>query len=594
MKLDLTSEIHRGRLFRAVEFHYRILEPFRTQRTKLIEDYAGSEYGLNSEPRKRKMLVNLMLQTAEAYTLALAGGMPQCNGLTFYQELNGFAQHFAEAANHLARLIHLDETLQAVVLDAFFGPAIVKVCLADSVEVSTQADPWMDFGYPFVGRISPANWVHDTGVRDFRMCAFYGDRYRIPFYKLKDANRFRQEVVKQLQPTSKYEQNEDDRTRAIGSGDETDHDEVVPGIDLIDLYIPELGQVCTWAIENAMVVKNTKPLAVVDWDLSERPHKMLNLGPVPDNIMPTSPGGNLKNLADLLNAMFRKLDLSARHQKDVLLYEGGAEDDVVRVKAAKHMDTVKVNRKDAMQTLSFNGPNGVMQAFGMAVMQLFDRMAGNLRVAAGLGTSAETATQELMQKGQVDRREGAMAIKVLKFTEDIFRDLGTMMFNDEALEIQSSVIKPGLEFLGRLKSDWKPGYREGKRSDYRLQIQPYSMTYQSPTQRAAQLRGMFGELMQMYPVLQQSGVTPDVREYLTTLAKYTDMPELLRIFRFDAMPGRMPSAEQNPLPAPSFGKPNGKYERVSRGSGMREDGAAQQLMQLVGSAAQEGAGGVGV
>ena len=43
--MNLTDEIQRERLFKAVENSYRALDPFRTMNRNLVASYAGSGYG---------------------------------------------------------------------------------------------------------------------------------------------------------------------------------------------------------------------------------------------------------------------------------------------------------------------------------------------------------------------------------------------------------------------------------------------------------------------------------------------------------------------------------------------------------------------
>ncbi len=67
----------RERLSRTMSYWYRQLEPFRRNRRHLIEDYAGADYGQrNSLSSSSPVYVNLMLQTAEAYSISLAYNAP--------------------------------------------------------------------------------------------------------------------------------------------------------------------------------------------------------------------------------------------------------------------------------------------------------------------------------------------------------------------------------------------------------------------------------------------------------------------------------------------------------------------------------------
>lgn len=593
MPLNPNNELDRGRLITAVAHHYGVLSPFREQRTKLIEDYAGSFYGEQTEPRKRKQLVNLMLQTAQAYTLAMTANNPRINATTKYRELRGFALHFKEAINNLIVEIHLQETLAAVMLDAFFGPGILKVCLGDSAEVQIENDVWMDPGRPYVGRISPDDWCHDTQATDFRRCSFMVDRYRVPYEKLLDKNLYDQKVVAMLpKGASKYAGRSDTLADEIALGRAVDKDELVPMLDICDVFLREEGKVCTFAMNRDFTLRNLPPLAVMDWVGPETgPYKMLNLGPVPDNIMPTSPAANLYHLAQLLNSMMRKLDASARHQKDVLLVQVGNEDDGKKVRDAEHMGIVPVINPQAFTTVSFNGPNAVMTNFSMAVQNMYDRMAGNLKLMAGLGQQYDTATQEMAARGDVDAKEGALMLKVLRLTEEVARDLGSLMFEDQAMTLESSVVVPGMEKYGRIRSDWTPQYRRGRFFDYNLRVEPTSMSYQPPQQRAAKLRAQANDPM-LAMMIQQGMVQFDVGEYMATLAEYEDMPEYLNIWTAQTMPGRLPQPQANGgMPTlGAIGKPNGKYERTNVSTGPTGDG----LNAVLGQNMQGAAGNSGV
>ena len=594
MPFDVLNSIHRGRLASKIENDYRLLDDFRRPRIELIEAYAGDLYG-ESDRKRRKQLLPLMLQTAMAYAMAMAANNPRVAVGTKYRELRGFSIHYREAINNLITEIHLQETLAAVVLDAFFGPGLVKVCMGDSAPVMIENDVWMDPGRPYVGRVSLDDWCHDTGATDFRRCSYYLDRYRVPFEKLRDKELYDQKVAKTLTPTSKFDAG-GDRAEEIGFGRQVDPDEVEPMIDLCDVYIPSLNQVITWVVDREMKLRNTDPLAVVDWEGPETgPYKMLNLGPVPDNVMPTAPGQNLKHLHDLLNSMMRKLDHSARNQKDFFVTRAGEEDMARKAREVPHLGiiTTSGNPDHAFKSVSVNGPNAVMQNFALATQAQFDRFAGNLKMRLGLGQTFETATQEMMAKGEVDQSEAALMVKVLRLTEEICRDLGNMMFDDQAMTLPSSVPPlPGFERYGRLKSDWTPDYRQGRKTDYLLRVEPHSLQYQSPGQRAATLRTLWNELLPMAQVL---GIQPDTREYLTLMSEYLDAPELLAIFPVSPLPGRIPEAsEQGGMPF-NPNKPNGNYTRnnVSRGGGAA-GGNAEALTQLMQTAASGGGGGVAI
>lgn len=582
MPLNPNNETDRARLGAQVSHHYRILDPFRTDRVKMIRDYCGSQFGDEAEPKKRRILINLMLQTAEAYCLAMAANCPQFH---IYprrdRKLAGFALHTQQALNNLVYEIRLEETLQALILDAFFGPGFLKICLGSSAQVEIEQDVWMDPGRPYVGRVSLDDWVHDTAAKDFRQCEFYADRYRMPFENLDDS-AYDQKVVKTLSPTSKYDTGSGDRAQDISHGRKVDPDESQPMIDLADVYRRDWGKVCTWPVEGNMVLKNVPPLAVIDWDGPETgPYDMLNLGPVPDNIMPVSPSQNLKHLFDLINSCFRKLDISAKNMKEVLTVMAGQEDDARKLIDAKHMDVVSVKSPKEMQVHTFNGPNAVLQAFSMVAMQIFDRQAGNLKARSGLGQQADTLGQEQMIQSEIQQSEGALALKVLKVTQRVGKALHGLMFDDAAMTIESAITVPGLEKMGPVRSDWTPEYRAGRKSDYDLDVQPYSMAYQSPSTRARRLRQHANEMM---PYVQAGLVEFDVGKFNEALGRYDDMYEYSDIWTTPATPIMQQSQSGEGAMPLNPNKPNGKYTRTSVSNGPQGDGQMAVLSQMMQSA----------
>ena len=118
--MNPNNEIERTRVFRAVEWSYKCLEPFRRLVHGLVQEYAGSGYGKDAGRPRFEILCNLMAQTVDAYTMALVANRPRVSVATRRGELRQFAQRFEIALNNLMAEIHLECTLRQSVLDAFF------------------------------------------------------------------------------------------------------------------------------------------------------------------------------------------------------------------------------------------------------------------------------------------------------------------------------------------------------------------------------------------------------------------------------------------------------------------------------------------
>lgn len=133
-----------------------------------------------------------------------------------------------------------------------------------------------------------------------------------------------------------------------------------------------------------------------------------------------------------------------------------------------------------------------------------------------------------------------------------------------------------------LADDWRPAYeenaRQGKAEDYDLCIEPYSMAYQSPNQRAQTIQNAvmyIANVSQGFVAMQQMGVQSDIDALIDIMAEYQNVPELKRVFRT----GRLPEPQQQGQSyRGQLDKPNGQYTRRS----VSEDGGGESMEQAFG------------
>jgi hypothetical protein len=177
------------------------LEPFRLLTRGLVEEYAGSGYGRKGQPR-HEIIINLMNQTVDAYTMALVANRPRVQLSTELPERQYFTKHFQVALNNLIEQIGLEFTLRQWVLDAFFCLGIVKVHMASSGYVQMAEDLWVDPGQPFASNVGIDNWVHDMSATKWEHVQFAGDSYRIPFDDLSHPMYFPEVVARSAYPTA--------------------------------------------------------------------------------------------------------------------------------------------------------------------------------------------------------------------------------------------------------------------------------------------------------------------------------------------------------------------------------------------------------
>ncbi|MAK31506.1 hypothetical protein [Acinetobacter sp.] len=529
--MQFNTEGQRAKLLKAIEGSKRALRPFRDVRKKFIRDYAGSYYGSGSDmTSEREIVSNLMYQAAETYTMTLAANRPRILVTSKYPELTWFSYQFQQATNNLIEEIHLEETLRAAVLEAFFTLGVVKVYTGDAGLVELKGeDEWLDPGKPFAENISFDDFIYDTSAPTWSKKRFALNKYRMGVDKFRSEPSFNKKVVNKVLESYDYKsQHDDEGERPIRNmNTNSDGDEFRPSIQLMDIWLPSENKVVTMCS-----TRNAEPLRVVDWDGPEHgPFHILNLAAeVPDQILGVSPAMNLKPLFDIVNGLLRKQKRQAQRQKDIPFYQAGSHDDARRLQRADDGEWVQVNNPESVNVLKMGGVDQGNMSFSYAMQELFDRMAGNLQAMAGLGPSADTATQDKLIHGAISKREANMQYRVVSFTEQICSDLGRLLWNDPFKEM------PEQREIESYKFDvsWTPENREGDFLQYNFHVEPFSMMYKSPSERMSSINQFVQQMIiPLMPNIQEAGGQFDAQELIELYAELMDAPRIKNIVKFE-------------------------------------------------------------
>ena len=110
--MNPNKELDRSRLLKAIENSTRVLRPFRDVRKRLVKDFAGSYYGQSSGMGKSDIIMNLMYQTAETYTMSLAANRPRVLITAQHPAVTWFAHSFQLGINNLIKEIRLEDILR--------------------------------------------------------------------------------------------------------------------------------------------------------------------------------------------------------------------------------------------------------------------------------------------------------------------------------------------------------------------------------------------------------------------------------------------------------------------------------------------------
>lgn len=615
--LDLTRSEDLANFWRVWRTSEKMMRKFRKNRQALIKQYIGDKYG-DSSTQQKVVIANQMALAADSYMMSLAGSRPRVSITTQFPELTAFAANFQSSTNRLMEEIRIEKTLQRWVLDGFFGIGIIKVARVPSrkyMEVQNPDFPpepgmmssqseWL--AYQIAQQTVPPTLQVDPGklsawclsLDDFVLdmtaateeeLRFATHQYRVPLDEIRSDSRFDQSVVEKITPDSKWgDRKYENQDRADESGkSEMDVDDIEPMVTLLDVWLPREMK---WSV----VVRNQEelpPLMFTDFAGPETgPFHYLCFIDVPDAVLGMGPGQHLANLDELGNKLWRKMASDAINIKTIIGFQGDPAD-AKNIKEAKHRDIVKMTNVDMVKEIGFGQIDQGLVAMSKIVEGAFSRQAGNLDAKAGLGPQSSTVGQDNLIHGQVTAVEAKMADRVIGGTAGIIRALCSMLWDDKTKTIAATRQVPGIG--SPVDATWTPDERQGEFDQFSYNVEPYSMRYQSPPERAQKLIGLVTQVFApMMQGIMAAGGQMDFAQMIDTLAEYLDEPVLRQWFKFGGRPLEPSSggSDEGPGMAPSTTR---NYTRTSvSGTNSPQGQRTQQVQALMAGSGGPGAGGL--
>lgn len=574
--IDLANDERRGRLFKAIRSSRNAMEPFRRVRKELIKDYVGSLY--SESGADNKTLINLINQTARIYTISLAATNPQVLVSTPRSENISFARRFEVNLNKLISDMALDQTFRMIVLDAFFCLGCGVVMMRDTSTrfhglLESEEDVWLDPGQPWFNRVSMDDLILDMSAKELSKMRYCGHRYRADYEKVMDEPGYSKKAKEKLRPTSREHSESTGSARDVASNGEAPDDDLKDMVWLMDVWIAENNSIVTMACEQ----ESLGPLIERDWTGSQAgPYKFLSLGDTPDNVIPTSPAINLKYLHDLQNRLHRRMEEDSDAHRVVNTYPPGGSDEANTIRKAGRNDWIKIGDPRSINQIEVGGIDQRDMALATFLQTEFDRMAGNLQAMGGLGAQASTVGQEELIHGQLSKNVADMRVAVVNFAATCTLDLGRLMWEDQALELQTSmpVGNTGIQ----VRSDWTPDYRLGEFEDYEFRVEPYSMVFKTPQQHLQEYFQVLQQIAPLWPMFQASGATLNSQVLVKEIARLLNKPEIEQLITF-AVPSEMLGGDQNTVRSPAHTVRETVRKNVS--SGGTEQARSNALIQTL-------------
>lgn len=581
--IDLSNDERRGRLFKAIRSSRDALEPFRRVRKELIKDYVGSWYAEGGA--ETTTLVNLINQTARIYTIALAANNPQVLVSTPRTENISFARRFEVNLNKLISDMTLDKTFRQIVTDAFFCLGCGVVMMRDTDTrfhglLESEEDVWLDPGEPWLNRVSLDDLILDMPAKELTKMRYCGHRYRADYEKVMDEPGYSKKVKDKLKPTNRGHHDQTGAARDIASeGGSAEDDDLKDMIWLMDLWIAENNSIVTMVCDQG----DLEPLIEREWTGSQSgPYKFLSLGDTPDNVIPTSPAINLKGMHDLQNRLHRRMEADSDAHRVVNVYPPSMHDDAQRLQTAERNSWQRGTSPEQIKQFEMGGVDQRDMALATFLQGEYDRFAGNLQAMGGLGAQASTVGQEELIHGQLSKNVADMRLAVVMFASDCILDLGRLMWEDQTLELHTSmpVGSSGIQ----VTSDWTPDYRMGDFEDYEFRVEPYSMVFKTPQQHIQEYFQVLREIAPLWPMFQASGATLNVQVLVDEMARLMNKPEIKQLITF-ATPAEMLGGDQNTVRSPAHTTRENVRRNVPTG-GTAENRNASLIQSLMGNKSQ--------
>jgi len=566
------------RLRRAMEYSRYKLQPFRERHKEAVEQSVGVYY--SDSGAKKPVHVNLMELAANIYERQLVSKPPQVNVFSRRDGVSTAAERLESVVNDQLRRYDVHKELRRAVRSALFSIGIIKV--GQSFEGTYEVDGYeIDKNTPFVSHILLDDWVHDMTARVMEECSFQGHRYLMDLDDAKSNKEFKRNIRSKLKAgdLSNYNEGGDERISSLTSDGTMLQERYIDKVELWEVWIPKSKLLVTLGPN-----EGDPPLRVVEWEGPEDgPFHTLFFNEVDGNSMPLAPAMLWQGLHKIVNGLYRKLDRQAQRQKTVGIVRGHDTEDGDRLRKASDGDVVSISGGQPIEEVSTGGINQQNFAFMLQSKELFSWLAGNLDALGGLGAQSQTLGQDQLLFSSANQRVAGMQDAVRLFTKDVVSDFAYYLWNDPLeeypAEIQMGEFEP-------LKTSLRPEQREKPFFEYELDVEPYSMQFQSPGQRLQTLNQVVQSvIMPAMPLMQQQGLGLDMGALLRIYSQYSNMPELNEIVTQQGQPpeqgmGRDQESQGRP---PVTHRTN---ERISRPGSTRAGGEQVLINNLMGNRMQ--------
>lgn len=569
------------RLADSLETSWTKMEVFRKRNRETIEQYVGNYY--TEESGDKAVLVQSIELLVKTYLGYLIGRPPRVLMLSTDHRYHEAGRLLQEKINFDVAQTRVNNDLARTVKASMFTQGVVKVGIAEAGEFDVDGIKMMRH-QPYVRHILIEDWVQDMSARSCDEWKYAGHRYRMALDEALENKSFDPRGRKALQAAVDAEEVRRDQTSSMIEIDrsQADYEETTT---LWDVYLRGPKLLLTLAGDRQTLLR------VIPWDdAPERgPFHQLYYDEVDGNPFPLAPCVKLLQLHKVINVLARKLARQARDSKTVGTVNGNDAVDGNRIRMAADGQLIVTESASPISLVKVGAVDA--QVFGAMTQfkSLFSQQAGNLEILGGLGAQSETLGQDQILNQNSSQRVNAMQDRVMAFYKDVLSDYAWWTWKDP---LESYPVTVRIPNVGAYSTQLTPQMRTHDLFLHQMNIEPYSMAYQSPNQRKQELLGLVQQLLiPAQALMAQQGLQIDFRQLIDLCATYGNLPELREVIRLGGESlAAAGEATDNPVPKPPT---NSTYTRVSRSAGNspgNPNSEASMIAQMMaGGDANEGA-----
>ena len=561
------------RLQESINWSYKQLEPFRKNDKYAMEQYVGVHY--SDQGSTAPVPFSLLELAISTYTQRLSGGEPRVLFTTPHSQLLPQKSKLQRGTNHLLEEIDFGETLADAVQGGFFSMGIIKMGL----DLRGKQE-WMGFLHdvmqPFADSVTLDNWVHDMSATRWDKIQYCGDRYSI---LLEDAREMFEHGDK-LMPLTDTEGfgKDEDRLKDMTQGDSFKREYYREIGEAWDIWDPRKNIIIVLAAGEGMPCDVTgEYLDCYDWNGPERgPYRLLRFNPVRGNVMPLPPVGLWMDLHELANNVMRKLGRQAKRQKTIFGVQQGGQADANTTIDASDGQMVNLLNTKSVVPINYPGVDPQQLAFLIQLKNTASWLWGNLDALGGLSPQAETLGQDRLLTASASQRLVKMQKTTMKFAHSCIQCLAELLYADPGIVLPQTKRHGNVE----IPVFWTPEDREQDFFEYNMKLEPYSLQYQSPTERLETIKQtMHMIVMPFAQQMMEQGIYVDMEVLFNIIGEYTGLDELKQLLVY-TNPRQTEEGPVRALQSPVTSRTNTRVNRPGATSQGKDEAMISHLLGM--------------